>query len=84
MSNTLMYEFHYDYIKKTYGDKVKLLFTHTDSIAYEIQTKVFYKHMNPDVERQFDTSDMNSDHPSGIKSRMNKKSCGNDEGRAWW
>jgi len=70
---TLMYEFHYDYIKQKYGDKAKLLFTDTDSLAYEIQTEDFYKDINPDVERQFDTSDIPSNHPSGIKSGMNKK-----------
>ena len=83
LSKTLMYEFHYDYIKQKYEDKVQLLFTDTDSLAYEIQTEDFYKDINPDVERWFDTSDMPSDHPSGIKSGM-KISCGNDEGRAWW
>jgi len=65
LSKTLMYEFHCDYIKQKYGDKAKLLFTDTDSLAYKIQTEDFYKDINLDVERWFDTSDMPSDHPSG-------------------
>ena len=32
-----MYEFHYDYVKKKYGNNSRLLFTDTDSLMYEIQ-----------------------------------------------
>ena len=42
LSKALMYDFHYNYIKTKYGDKVRLLFTDTDSLAYKITTKDFY------------------------------------------
>ena len=76
LSKTLMYDFHYNYIKKKYEDKAKLLLTDTDSLMYEIQTKDFYKDISEDVKNRFDTSDYPFDHPSGIPSGFNKKVLG--------
>ena len=74
LSKTLMYDFHYNYIKKKYpGGAASLLFTDTDSLAYEIQTEDFYKDINPDVERLFDTSNYPSNHESEIQVGANKK-----------
>ena len=76
LSKTLMYEFHYNYIKQKYGDKAKLLFTDTDSLMYEIQTEDFYKDISKNVIDRFDTSDYPPNHPSGIPSRFNEKVLG--------
>ncbi|XP_065662831.1 uncharacterized protein LOC136085451 [Hydra vulgaris] len=52
LSKTLMYEFHYDYIEKKYSDRAKLLFTDTDSLAYEIKTEDFYDDIKNDIENE--------------------------------
>ena len=73
LSKTLMYEFHYSYIKRRYDDKAKLLFTDTDSLCYEIQTKDIYNELWENKEL-FD----NSDYPkySQHYSSENKKVIG--------
>ena len=76
LSKTIMYDFHYNYIKPKYGDKAKLLFTDTDSLMYEIQTEDFYKDISEDVKDRFDTSDYPENHPSGIPTGINKKVLG--------
>ena len=76
LSKTLMFDFHYNYIKRKYGNKAKLLFTDTDSFIYEIQTEDFYKDISGDVQDRFDTSDYPKNHASGIPTGINKKVLG--------
>ena len=45
-----MYEFRYYYIKNKYGNNLKLLFTDTDSLMYEIKTEDIYKDFSNDKE----------------------------------
>ena len=73
LSKTLMYDFHYNYIKQKYGDKAKLLFTDTDSLTYEIQTEDIYQDFWNDKDK-FD----NSDYPESSQyfSKANKKVIG--------
>ena len=73
-----MYDFHYNYIVKKYGQKQKFLFTDTDSLAYEIKTEDFYQDISSDVEEKFDTSNYIKNHPSGIKTGFKQKSNWND------
>ena len=76
LSKTIMYEFHYDYIKPKYNDRVSLLYTDTDSLVYEIETEDFYKDISADVMDRFDTSNYKPNHPSGIPTGCNKKVLG--------
>ncbi|KAL9967825.1 hypothetical protein ACROYT_G026122 [Oculina patagonica] len=73
LSKTLMYDFHYNYIKKKYGKRAKLLFTDTDSLTYEIQAEDVYKDFFNDKEK-FD----NCDYPesSQFYNKTNKKVIG--------
>ena len=76
LSKTIMFDFHYKYIKPKYGNKAKLLFTDTDSFLYEIETEDFYKDISGDVRDRFDTSEYPENHPSGIPTGVNKKVLG--------
>ena len=78
LSKTLMYNFHYNHIKRNYGYKAKLLFTDTDSLTYEIEAKDVYKDFFKDKDK-FDNSDYPEYSPFFYKT--NKKVIGkfNDE-----
>ena len=49
LSKTLMYDFHYNYIKQKYEENAELLFTDTDSLMYEITSEDFYRDISSDV-----------------------------------
>ena len=64
LSKTIMYEFHYNYIKRKYNENnLKLLYMDTDSLVYDIKTETFYKDIAEDVETRFDTSGYEPDRP---------------------
>jgi len=73
LSKTLMYEFHYNNIKKKFGSKANLLFTGTDSLCYEIETEDFFKDVSAGVQEKFETSNFLLNHSSGIPTEINKK-----------
>ena len=73
LSKTLMYDFHYNYIKKKYNDRAKLLFTNTDSLTYEIETVDTYKDFWTDKD-MFDNSDYPENSP--YYCNTNKKIIG--------
>lgn len=73
LSKLLMYDFHYDVIRKQYGDRAKLLFTDTDSLAYHIQTEDLYQDFAAQMDK-YDFSGYPVDHP--LFNNNNKKALG--------
>ena len=61
LSKYLMYNFYYNVIKKRYGDKVKLLFTDTDSLCLEIQSEDIYEDIK-EMDEHFDCSEYPETH----------------------
>ena len=75
LSKTIMYEFHYDYMKRKYNESdLKLLYMDTDLLVYDIKTEDFHKDIVEDVETRFDTSGYEPDRPLPIGK--NKKVIG--------
>ena len=62
LSKTFMYDFHYNHIKRKYGDKAKLLFTDTDSLTYEIETSDAYADFLQNKDK-FDNSEYSKNSP---------------------
>lgn len=53
LSKLVMYDFHYNFMRKMYGEKINLLFTDTDSLMYEIETS----NLDGDIARNKDFFD---------------------------
>ena len=51
LSKTLMYEFHYDYIRLKYGSKARLCYMDTKNFVYEIEAKYFHRNIAKDVKK---------------------------------
>ena len=73
ISETLMYEFWYNYIKSKYGDKARLCYMNTDSFVMYIKTEDFYKDIASDVERWFDTSNHDEKDKRPLSIGKNRK-----------
>ena len=70
---SLVYDFYYNQLPREYGDRCKLLYTDTDSLLLEIQTKDIYEDMAKSADL-YDTSDFPPEHP--LHSTSNKKVLG--------
>ena len=73
ISKHLMYDFYYNALKARYGDKIRLLYTDTDSVIIHVQTEDIYQDMQANIS-DYDTSNYPADHP--LYSDQNKKVTG--------
>ena len=80
ISNTLMYEFWYEYIKPKYKAKLKLkaklCYMDTDSFVINIFTDDFFEHISNDIEKWFDTYNYDENDKRPLKTGINKKVIG--------
>ncbi|XP_031779837.1 uncharacterized protein LOC116416268 [Nasonia vitripennis] len=74
LSKTLMYDFHYNYIRQMYKDDCNLLYTDTDSFIYAVKWDDFNEDMKKNIHK-FDTSDYSADNVFNIPC-VNKKVVG--------
>jgi len=58
LSKIVMIEFHYDYMKKKYGDKCELIYTDTDSFVYVVKTDDLFADNYADRKSYYDLSEV--------------------------
>ncbi|XP_050059779.1 uncharacterized protein LOC126551070 [Aphis gossypii] len=78
-----MYDYHYNVMKKHYKDKIKLMYTDTDSLVYHINTDDFYKDLieNPNLMDRLDTADLPPIHPCYTTARKKVPGFFSDEAK---
>ena len=79
LSKWLMYDFHYNFIKKKFD--AELLFIDTDSLTHEIKSQDVYEEFF-EYKHLFDFSSCPED--SNFFDKTNKKSYAQNGRRIWW
>lgn len=74
-----MYQFHYEVMKPKYGPALKLIYTDTDSLIYEIQTEDLYADFKTFPPGTLDFSNYPSDHSLFSTQYKRVPGCFKDE-----
>ncbi|XP_025191594.1 uncharacterized protein LOC112591876 [Melanaphis sacchari] len=71
ISKELMYDYHYNVMRRHYNDSIRLLYMDTDSLVYRVNTEDFYKDLvdNPALLERMDTSNLPVTHPCYVGTR---------------
>ena len=73
ISKNYMYDWHFNYMLKKYGEKLRMSYSDTDSFVYLVETSDFYADMKDD-SHMYDLSNFPMTHP--MYSDANKKAIG--------
>ena len=63
LSNTVIYEFWYDYVMQKFGENAQLCYMDINSFIVYVKINDIYKDIAKDVERRFDTLNSEIDKP---------------------
>ena len=63
LSNTVIYEFWYDYVKQKFGENAQLCYMDIGSFIVHVKTNDIYKDIAKNVEKRFDTLNFEIDKP---------------------
>lgn len=81
ISKTLIYDFHYNCMVKSYGADIQLMYTDTDSLIYYIKTADFYADLTnkPNILNRMDTSNFPTSHSCFCNDRKKVPGTFTDE-----
>ena len=79
LSKLKMYRTYYEYFKPKFGDRVKLLYTDTDSFILEIQSEDLYEEIADNVKDRYDTRKYPKNSPLYYEGNAFKLGCLKDE-----
>ena len=79
LSKLKMYKTYYEYLKPKFGDRLKLLYTDTDSFILQIESEDLYEEIENDVKKYYDTRKYPKHSPLFTEENAFKLGCLKDE-----